>query len=121
MIGRDPHEGFILRDHPFFDHVDGDPDCGLCGPLAVTGLEEPELPVLDRELHVLHVAVVVLELRRECVELRVRRWHVITELGDRVGSPDACDDVFALGVEQVVALELRFSGSGVAGHRHAGP
>ena len=43
-------------DHALLDHVDGDAHRGQAGALAGAGLEHVELAVLDRELHVLHVA-----------------------------------------------------------------
>ena len=41
------------------------------------------------------------------------------ELADRLGGADAGDDVFALGVDQVVAVELVGAGVGVARERDA--
>ena len=54
-----------LGDHAFVDQVDGDLQRGGRGALAVTGLEHVELAVLDGELHILHVAVVVLQRMRD--------------------------------------------------------
>ena len=44
----------------------------LRGALAGAGLQHPELALLDRELDVLHVAVVLLELRRRCASTRLK-------------------------------------------------
>ena len=92
---------------PSLDHVDGEAHGGEAGPLGVAGLQHPELALLDGELDVLHVAVVLFELVADVVELLVDRGHVLLQLGDLLGRADAGDDVFALGVDQVFAVEDR--------------
>ena len=76
------------------------------------------LPLLDRELDVLHVAVVRLELLAHLRELgedlrhhlfhRRQRRAVGLLAGERqvLRRADAGDDVLALGVDQVLAVEL---------------
>ena len=90
------------------------------GPLAGAGLEHVERAVLDRELDVLHLLVVRLELLADVEQLVVDLGHLLLELADRLGGPDARDDVLALGVDQVVAEEVVLAGVRVAGERHAG-
>ena len=51
-------------DEALADHVDRHPHRGLRGPLGVAGLKHVEGAFLDRELDVLHVAVVALERPR---------------------------------------------------------
>ena len=89
--------------------------------LAIAGLEHVQLAALDRELEVLDVAVVVLELLADAHELRVDLGHVDRHLGDLGGGPDAGDDVLALGVGQVLAVEHLLAGVRVAGEGDAGP
>ena len=48
----------VLGDQALGRHVDGDLQRGLGGALAVAGLQHVEPALLDRELDVLHVAVV---------------------------------------------------------------
>ena len=103
-----------------FDHLDGDPHGGGAGPLAGAGLEHVERAVLHRELDVLHLLVVLLELLADVHELLVDLGHLVVELGDRLGRADAGDDVFALGVDQVVAVEDVLAGVRVAGEGDAG-
>ena len=57
----DAHHRLVLRDQPFVDELDGDAQRGLRGALAGARLQHPQLALLDRELEVLHVAVVLLE------------------------------------------------------------
>ncbi len=56
-----PHESLVLRDQALGHHVDGDLDRGLRRALPAARLQHVELPLLDGELEVLHVAVVALE------------------------------------------------------------
>ena len=50
------------------------------GTLTVTGLEHEQLSVLNGELHVLHVAVVVLEAAADLYKLVVGFRHDFSEL-----------------------------------------
>ena len=54
---------------PSSHHVDGDLQGRRRGALAVAGLQHLELALLDRELDVLHVAVVAFEPLADAVEL----------------------------------------------------
>ena len=98
-----------LRDQPFVDQVDGDAHGGEAGPLGVAGLQHPDLAALDRELDVLHVPVVLLELLADLDQLLVTPsgMSLAERLFDPLRRADAGDDVFALGVDQVVAVEAR--------------
>ena len=65
--------------------VHGDLHHSCTRALAVTGLEEPEFAFLYRELHVLHVAVVLFKLILDRVEFLVNLGHGFFhrgELGD---------------------------------------
>ncbi len=62
LLGLDAEEGFLLGDHAFLDQVHRDLDGRRRGALAVAGLEHEQHALLDRELHVLHVAIVLLQL-----------------------------------------------------------
>ena len=51
----------LLGYHFFIDKIAGDAECRLCRALAVAGLEHIKLAILDRELHVLHISVMLFE------------------------------------------------------------
>ena len=121
-LGRlDPADGLLRRDDALVDHVDRDPDGGGRGPLRVARLEHVQAAALDRELEVLDVAVVLLELPGRCGGTRRRPPGMsLLELADRRRRADAGDDVLALGVGEVLAEELVVAGVRVAGERHAG-
>jgi len=120
LLGGDAEHRLLGRDQPLVDHVDGDPDRRLRGALRVPRLKHPELAALDRELHVLHLAVMLLEPLADLLELRPRPGHLLLEELDRFRLPDPGDHVLALRVDEIVALDLVLAGGAGTGHRHAG-
>jgi hypothetical protein len=110
LLRRHPQHRLLAADQPLLGHVDGDADGGLRRALGVARLQHPELAALDGELDVLHVAVVALELGADRLELGVGDRHQLLEPLDRLGLPDAGDDVLALGVDQEVAFDVGLAG-----------
>ena len=92
---------------PSVAHVDRSLQRGRGGALRRARLQDVELPVLDRELDVLHVAVVLLEPRHRLEQLVVRLRQALAHLLDRLRRADARDDVLALRVDEVLAVERR--------------
>ena len=119
MGGLDPGDRLFLGDRAFLDHVGGDAHGRRGGPLRGTRLEHVQAAALDRELEVLDVAVVRLELLADALELGVDLGHLGLHLGDLRGGPDAGHDVLALGVGQVLAEQDLLAGVRVAGERDA--
>ena len=113
-------ERLLLGEQPLVDGVAGEAHGGLGGPLGVARLQHEQLPVLDRELRVLHVLVVLLELAEDLHQLLVRLGHDVLELGDVARVAHAGDHVLALGVDEEVAARLGLAGHLVAAERHAG-
>ena len=118
----DPGERFFPGDDTGRDEVGGDLDRGGRGPLGRASLEDEELAALDRELDVLDVAVVPLELLADPHELGVGLGHLRLHLRDLRRGPDAGHDVLALGIrevlpEQLVLARVRVAGEGDAGAR----
>ena len=120
LFGLDLEQGFLLGDHALADEVAGDLDRCPCGTLAVAGLQHIEFALFDGELHVLHVAVGLLEpvcdLDKLLVDLGVGLFEVI----DGHRGADAGNDVLALSVHQILAEQSLLAGRGVAGERNAG-
>ena len=98
VAGIDHGDSLLLVDHAFVDEIAGDLQSGLRGALAVAALEHVELAVLNGELHVLHVAVVILEQVADLDEVGIRLGELLFHLGDGHRGADAGDDVFALRV-----------------------
>jgi len=119
-LGIDAQEGFVPRDPALADEVDRDPHGGDARALAGPALQHPEAAVLDRELDVLHVAVVPLEQLLDAEELTPDARRFALEPLDRQGRPDPCDDVLPLGVHKVFAVEALLSSRRVAREGHSG-
>ncbi len=93
---------------------------GLRGALGRARLEHVELALLDRELDVLHLAVVALEALDRGDELVVGVGHQLVHARDRLGRADAGDDVLALRVLEELAVQRVLAGRGVAAEADAG-
>jgi hypothetical protein len=102
------------------------------GALAVAGLQDVEPALLDRELDILHVAIMAFQPVADVAELpeglRHRLFHrrqvaaglLARHLGQVLRRADAGDHVLALGVDQVLAVEGVLAGRRVAGEGDAG-
>mmetsp|Transcript_10773 Transcript_10773/g.25221 ORF Transcript_10773/g.25221 Transcript_10773/m.25221 type:complete len:521 (+) Transcript_10773:143-1705(+) len=77
--------------------------------------------LVDRELDVLHILVVHLELLDVGEQLGVRLRHLLLENGDDVGRPDPGHHVLALGIDEVLAIELVLASRRIAREEHTGP
>ena len=106
LVRLDAHERRVAIDEPLRDHVHGDLHGRLARAFRVAGLEHEQPAALDRELEVLHVAVVFLESLGDGRELLVDLGHVVPKLRDLLGSADAGDDVLALRVLQILAVKV---------------
>ncbi len=101
-------------------HVERHPYGGLRTTLRVAGLQHVQFAALDRELEVLHVAVMALEPLCDLRKLAVDGRLIALEVGDLAGGADPCDDVLALRVREILAEQLTLAGIGIAGERDAG-
>ena len=100
--------------------------------LAVARLQHPQLARLDGELHVLHVAVVLLEDAVDADQLRISVRHgpfhrrlggigcLPRRLRDVLRRADAGDHVLALRIDEELAVELLLAGRRVAREGDAG-
>ncbi len=122
LLGVDAHDGLFLGDEALALHIDGDVQRGGGGALADAGLQHEQLALLDGELDVHHVAEVILQKHEDVLELLTGFLQAVDvlELGDRGGVANAGDDVLALGVDQVVAVEFLLAVRRVARERNAG-
>ena len=116
----DALERLGLVDQALVDELGGDPEGGTGGALADTGLQHPQLAALDGELDVAQVLVVRLERLHDLHQLVVRRLVDLLQVGERHGVADTRDDVLALRVLQVVAVDALVAAGGVAGEGDAG-
>ncbi len=111
----DPRDGLLARDQCFVDHLDRGPQRRGGRPLPRSRLQDVELPLLDRELDVLQIAVVRLEAGERLHELLVGFGHPFLHAVDRLGRANAGDDVLPLRVREKLAEQPLFARCGVAG------
>ena len=116
----DARDRLLARDQPLRRHVDRRLQRGRGGALRRARLQEVERAVLDRELDVLHVAVVLLEPRHRLEQLVERLRQPLAHLLDRLRRADAGDDVLALRVHEELAVEAGLAGRRVAREADAG-
>src|SRR6267142_86129 len=114
VFGLDSQQGLLFGNQLFIGHIHSDAKCRRRRALARPGLQHVERTVLDGELHVLHVAVVFLKFYSNFLELGINLGHALGHFAQRHGSADAGNDVFTLGVDEVIAVEDFFAGARVA-------
>ena len=95
----DPRDRVVAVQQPLLDHRDGGSDRGGGRALCGSGLEQVQTTLLDRELDVLHVAVVLLEPIDRLLELANAAGNERrASASSGTGQPDTRDDVLALRV-----------------------
>src|SRR5438876_764536 len=80
----------------------------------VASLENVETMFLHRELQVLHVLEMTFKDRADFHQLFVSRRHFIRQIDNWVRRAHACNDVFPLGVDQILAIKNFFTGRWIA-------
>ena len=130
--GVDAGDRLLAGDEPLARKLDRDLERRLGGALARTGLQHPQLVLLDREFEVLHVAVMALERAGDAHELLERQRHrgfhrrfvgagfLARGLGDLLRRANARDHVLALGIDQKLAVEPLVAGRRIAREGDAG-
>ena len=120
LVGGVAHDRGFPADELFLHHIDGELERGGGGPFAVARLEHEQLAFLDREFDVLHVLEMFLERGANFHQFGVGFGHLVLQLEDGLGRAHAGDDVFALSVEEELAVEFVGAVGGIAGERDAG-
>ena len=123
ILRRNPLDRFVLCDQPLAHHLHANPHGGGAGPLRSPRLQHVELIVLERELDVLHVLEVILELRGEPLQVAVDLGEPpfgAFHLRDRLRCARPGDDVFALRVGEVVAIQHALPRAAITRERDAG-
>ena len=109
-----------LGEEPFVHHLDRDPERGLPRAGRPPRLEHEEAPLLDRELEVLHVAVMPLQPRRDLAQRGVGLRKLALHLLDGTRRADPRDHVLSLCVPEILAVELLLPRRRIAREPHAG-
>ena len=107
-------------DHALIHHIAGNLKRCRSSSLAVTGLQEIQVSFLNRELHILHIAVMVLQfggnLHKFCIALR----KIFCQFGDRLRSTHTCHHVFSLCIDQILAKDSFLTGGRITGKCNTG-
>ena len=120
LLGLHAQDSLLLGDHALVHQVTCDLQSSLSGTLAVTGLQHVQVAVLNGELHILHIAEVVLQTGSDLNELVVDLRHLLVQVADGRRSADTSNDVLALCIDEVLAHQLLSAGGGVTGECNAG-
>ena len=120
LLGLHAQDSLLLGDHALVHQVTCDLQSSLSGTLAVTGLQHIQVAVLNGELHILHIAEVVLQTGSDLDELVVDLRHLLVQVADGRRGADTSNDVLALCIDEVLAHQLLSAGGGVTGECNAG-
>ena len=106
---------FFLGDKAFLLHLDCDVQSCSSSTLTNTGLKHPKLALFNGELDVAHIAEMVFEDGEYLFELTTSLFKArsFLELCNGAGVTDTGNNVFALCVNKVVAVEFLFAICGV--------
>jgi hypothetical protein len=118
-IGRNTTHRVLFGYQFFADHLHGDTHRRMAGAFAVSGLQNVEAIILDREFEVLHVLEVPFKDAANVHKSLVRGGHFFRQIGDRMRRAHASDHVFTLRVDEVFAVENFFAGGRVARECHS--
>ena len=120
LAGIDARDRLLARDQSLVHHLDRGPERGRRRALRAPGLEEIELALLDRELDVLHVAVVLLEALDRLHQLVEGLGHPLLHRLERLRRADAGDNVLPLRVGEELAVQAALAGGRIAREENAG-
>jgi hypothetical protein len=120
LLRLEAHERLLLREQLLLHHVHGDLDGGGRGPLPVPRLEHVQDVALDGEFEILHVLVMLLELRGDPHQLVEDLGEFLLHVADLVRRADAGHDILALRVDEILAVKLFRARRGVPREADAG-
>ena len=142
LVGLAAHNGGLLVNHTLTNEIHGNLDhCCTCA-FTITSLEEPEFAFLYGELHILHIAIVLLKLGLDGIKLSVDFGHsflhrgelscalffadtlefcptAATFKGNLLRRTNTSHNVFALCVDEPFAIEDVFASGGIAAEAYA--
>ena len=103
---RNLQQGGLARHQPFALHFHRDAHRGLARALAVARLQDEQAALFDSELQVLHVLEMLFQRLPHLHEFGMTFRHLFRHLRDGFRRAHAGNHVFALGVDQVLAVHL---------------
>src|SRR6185503_1203683 len=121
LVGGITHDRRLPVDQLLLLHVHGELERRHSSALAVARLQHVDDAVFDGEFEVLHVLEVLLERLPNPLELLVRLRQVLFQVSNRLRRADTGDHIFALRVDQELAVKLLRTIGGIACERDARP
>ena len=109
---------FLLTDQLLLHHLNSHSHGSASSALAVARLQHVELPFLDGELKILHIAIVFLQPCSDFAKLVVNLRHDFLQFEDWDRSAHAGNHVLALSVHEEFAVKLLRSGRRIARETH---
>ena len=113
------NSGFLV-DFSFMNKVNGDFQSGLRCALAVTGLQQEELCILNGELHILHICIMIFQKMSGLDEFIIDFGHFLLQMSDSGRCADTGYNVFPLCIDEVFAEDGVFTSGRIAGERNTG-
>ena len=143
FVRLDAHQSGFFVNHSLMQQVDGNLHHSCAGTFTVTSLQEPEFAFLYGKFHILHIAIVLFQLRLQGIQFLVDFRHSLfhrrifgstfffrdsgtlspalrANLRNLLRCTDSGYDIFALRVNQVFAVEEVFTSRSVAREANAG-
>ena len=114
-----PRNGCFPVDQPFLHHFAGNSNSGQSRALPIARLQHEDFAVLDRELEVLHVLEVGLKDFANALQFFVRLRQMRRELLHWLRRANASHNIFALGIDQELAVKNFFAGGWIAREGYA--
>jgi len=110
----------FLVDQALFHHLNLRAKPAENRAFAISGLQHVQLAFLDGEFDVLHVLVMLFQNGTDAHQLVIHLCVDRTQGFNGLRSTDTGNNVLTLGIHQILAVELVFTGGGVAGECNTG-
>ena len=104
----------IFRNHTLIYQITGDFQRRLGGSLSVPCLQHIQMPVLNRKLHILHIAIVIFQFITDIYKLVIYLRHNLFELVNLLRRTDSGNHVLTLCVHQEFSHQMLLPCSRVA-------
>ena len=96
--------------HTFAYQVTGNLQSGRRSSLSVSCLQEIQFAFFYGKFHILHVPVVSFQFICDFYKLFIAFRKILFQTGDRLGSPDSGNNIFALCINQIFTVDPSRSG-----------
>ena len=116
----DAHNRFFFCDKSFLHHIDRHFESGDGRTLTGTALKHIKRTLFYRELHILHIFIVLFQKRADFTELIIGFFIFFFKFGKFDRRTDARNDIFALRIKEIITVKHIFAAIGIPRKTHAG-